>query len=182
MSRTLQEIITRRAELAAERASAEAAHAAFLKASAAELAQLREAESIIVGGLDLGKIERGRQLLNIYGRVALTEHGMYNIRSGVRDGALGAAKNDLAAGGDKIVRQYFGVKNYSGFGDQREDHEYGMGPRHGDIVFSIALTREARDQIKSGQPLLDEQIDAALYLLSALPKIEELQANAKVAA
>jgi len=35
---------------------------------------------------------------------------------------------------------YFGIKNYAGFGDQREDHQYGMGPRHGSIVFSIGRT------------------------------------------
>jgi len=33
--------------------------------------------------------------------------------------------------------EYLGIKNYAAFGDQREDHSYGMGPRHGCIVFSI---------------------------------------------
>jgi hypothetical protein len=39
---------------------------------------------------------------------------------------------------------YLGIKNYAGFGDQREDHEYGMGPRHGSIVFYIGRTDKAR--------------------------------------
>jgi len=33
--------------------------------------------------------------------------------------------------------QYFGIKNYASFGDQREDHLYYYGPRHGSIVFKI---------------------------------------------
>ena len=34
-------------------------------------------------------------------------------------------------------KRYYGIKDYAHFGDQREDHEYGRGPRHGSIVFSI---------------------------------------------
>ena len=37
--------------------------------------------------------------------------------------------------------EYLGIKNYAAFGDQREDHSYGMGPRHGTIVFSIGRDR-----------------------------------------
>jgi hypothetical protein len=36
-----------------------------------------------------------------------------------------------------LKTEYLGIKNYAAFGDQREDHTYGMGPRHGTIVFSI---------------------------------------------
>lgn len=45
-----------------------------------------------------------------------------------------------------LMTNYIGVKNYAGFGDQREDHEYGMGPRHGSIVFRIERTRMAREK------------------------------------
>ena len=38
---------------------------------------------------------------------------------------------------DWAKEDYYGIKNYAGFGDQREDHKYGYGPRHGSIVFSI---------------------------------------------
>jgi len=37
---------------------------------------------------------------------------------------------------------YLGYKNYSGFGDQRCDCSYGMGPRHGYIVFDIGRNRD----------------------------------------
>jgi len=36
-----------------------------------------------------------------------------------------------------MARGYLGYKNYAGFGDQRCDCEYGMGPTHGSIVFEI---------------------------------------------
>mgnify|MGYP001588256470 FL=1 len=38
---------------------------------------------------------------------------------------------------DYLDTMYIGVKNYAHFGDQREDHSYGMCPRHGSIVFEI---------------------------------------------
>lgn len=40
-----------------------------------------------------------------------------------------------------LAGEYLGIKNYAGFGDQREDHRYGMGPRHGTIVFSVERRR-----------------------------------------
>lgn len=43
----------------------------------------------------------------------------------------------LKEGETALLKEYIGVKNYSGFGDQRCDCHYGMGPRHGSIVFSI---------------------------------------------
>lgn len=38
---------------------------------------------------------------------------------------------------DALSLEFIGVKQYSGFGDQRCDCQYGMGPRHGCIVFRI---------------------------------------------
>ena len=40
---------------------------------------------------------------------------------------------------------YFGVKIYSGFGEQREDHEYGFGPKHGSTVFAVGLREPKRE-------------------------------------
>jgi hypothetical protein len=42
---------------------------------------------------------------------------------------------------DALRSGYLGIKNYAHFGDQRCDCPYGMGPKHGDIVFSIGRTR-----------------------------------------
>jgi hypothetical protein len=38
---------------------------------------------------------------------------------------------------DWAKEEYFGIKNYAQFGDQRADCSYGMGPTHGSIVFRI---------------------------------------------
>jgi hypothetical protein len=185
MATQLQQIIQRRAVLTEDRAKAIADHAAFLKTTAAELAQLADAEALIVGGIDYDKLERARQIITVQGEVTKVvrcsfDRGANN--SGVRLQTLADAKADLANGGDKIGRQYFGVKNYDGFGDQRSDCEYGMGPRHGSIVFSIGLTRPLRDRIRTGPHLENHEIEDALYLLSALPKIEELRAEQQLAA
>lgn len=45
-----------------------------------------------------------------------------------------------------FIKNYIGVKNYGTFGDQRSDHEHGMGPRHGSIVFKIELKPEFRNE------------------------------------
>lgn len=188
MASTLQQIIERRSALTTEQKERAEEHASYIRRIRAELAALAEAEALLVGGLDLAKIERGRALLSIEGRLSETRlaadyMGADKARqSAVRQAALADAKADLAEGGTKIQRQYFGVKNYSGFGDQREDHQYGYGPKHGSIVFSISRQRPFRNSNTVGCPLTPEQIDDALYLLSALPEIERLQTAAKEAA
>lgn len=59
---------------------------------------------------------------------------------------------------------YIGVKNYSVFGDQREDHEYGRGPKHGSIVFRI----EIKDRYKKGNLDDHQRVKAIGYLNSLL--------------
>lgn len=59
-----------------------------------------------------------------------------------------------------LMKEYFGIKNYAGFGDQREDHSYGKGPAHGYIVFRIERTEDNRSTKKP----LDSD---AIYLLEA---------------
>lgn len=44
--------------------------------------------------------------------------------------------------------RYYGIKNYASFGDQREDHNYGMGPRHGTIVFQIGRDKNYKIENK----------------------------------
>ena len=69
-----------------------------------------------------------------------------NIGGAPRERAISDAICAITVAPTKaLMGQYIGVKNYAGFGDQREDHEYGMGPRHGTIVFRIERTRSARD-------------------------------------
>ena len=59
-----------------------------------------------------------------------------------------------------LKQEYLGMKNYAHFGDQREDHKYGYGPKHGHIVFSVG--RNKRRDAHEG-PLDGD----AIYLLEA---------------
>jgi hypothetical protein len=58
-----------------------------------------------------------------------------------------------------LKREYIGVKQYAGFGDQRADCEYGMGPKHGSVVFSIGRVGGAGSTVPLGPD--------AIYLLEA---------------
>ena len=56
--------------------------------------------------------------------------------------AISAIQND----GQKALKaEYMGIKNYAHFGDQRCDCSYGMGPKHGSIVFRIGRRGDDRD-------------------------------------
>lgn len=76
--------------------------------------------------------------------IARCKDGMMNIvvegvcnspqRKELIEEAIASIQKD---GANCFKGEYFGIKNYAGFGDQREDHSYGMCPRHGTIVFSI---------------------------------------------
>ena len=85
-------------------------------------------------------------------------------RSAIRD-----AMNKLTR--DGMRREYVGIKNYDSFGDQGSDHPYGMGPRHGSIVF--AVNRSIRDR-----ELTEQELEDALYYLNAYEQIEALEKDA----
>lgn len=63
---------------------------------------------------------------------------------------------------DRIKKEYFGCKNYSGFICQRSDHRYGYDPSHGSIVFSIGATRAYRcNEIE----MSDKDLNDIIYTL-----------------
>lgn len=53
--------------------------------------------------------------------------------------------SDIVNDNYKILKEYYGCKNYEGFICQRSDHPYGYGPAHGNIVFSIRATQDFRE-------------------------------------
>lgn len=77
--------------------------------------------------LDSEKIHLAESLMEIEG---LKWH-----KSGDSPNAIKDAINDIANGCVKIRREYFGCKNYDRWTCQRNDFEYGYGPRHGSVVF-----------------------------------------------
>ena len=65
----------------------------------------------------------------------------------IRQQAIERAICAIGQDGATAIRdQYIGVKNYAHFGDQREDHPYGYGPKHGTIVFKIGRNRNEGSQ------------------------------------
>jgi hypothetical protein len=76
---------------------------------------------------------------------------------------------DVQAGFQHLRSGYFGLKNYDRFIGQMSNHGYGMSPRHGSIVFSISLDRNAREAIaERGHLPHDYQIAAFNHLAEML--------------
>ena len=68
--------------------------------------------------------------------------------SEVRETAIEEAISEIQSDGKLALSQrYIGVKNYAHFGDQGVNCEYGLGPRHGHIVFRIGRHRSSRQKV-----------------------------------
>lgn len=91
--------------------------------------------------LDVERCLRAREAVTVLG----IPRG--SVRERALEDAIASIQKD---GGGALARQYIGVKQYAGFGDQREDHEYGMGPGHGVIVFSVGRTSSFRARVTTG--------------------------------
>lgn len=169
----LQQITTERAGILADMERRRAELDAAVRSATSRLTYLDDAEKLIVFGLDVAKIEAGKQVITVQGRVLDHQRGRDGHGAGVRLGILSDAKLDLALGAPRMKKGYLGAKNYEGFGDQRSDHPYFYGPRHGSIVFRIGLTSEAI----AAEALAPEQIEAGLFYLASLIKIEAALAD-----
>lgn len=95
--------------------------------------------------LNLERCRRGMTQLHVEG----------SPRNGLIEEAIAAIQKDPIGA---LRKEYFGIKNYAGFGDQREDHPYGYGPKHGSIVFRIGRANPG-----DGKPLDND----AIYFLEA---------------
>lgn len=171
---TLAEIEKERSQITSEIAGQRTAFDEAVRVSNLRLGVLAEAEQIILAGIDQERIERGRAVIDIRGRLLGHRVGERGDGRGARMTALADARKDVALGAPRLKSEYVGIKNYDGFGDQRSDHRYGYGPRHGSIVFSIGLNREI---VRSGASLSPAQVEDALYLLANLAAIEAATAG-----
>jgi hypothetical protein len=98
--------------------------------------ELEAARAHALAGTDAETLEIARGMIEIRGQVEnLTQQIVVD------------AVEDIAGGCMLLRREYFGRKFYASF-DQREDHRYGQGPKHGTIVFGIGLTKNARTMIE----------------------------------
>lgn len=167
---TFAEIEINKASLLRERADRVKEHADWLKACDAKLKAFAERTLLLSEGADLARIDRARKILQVRGDANEVVSDREGHGRTVRRDKIEAAKRCLAENPAWLKSQYFGVKNYASFGDQGSDCEYGMGPRHGTIVFSIGLTDEARKR-----DLTPDEIEDALYLLHILPSISKAE-------
>lgn len=81
------------------------------------------------------------------------------------EGAFEAALEAIAEGGSRLRSSYIGAKRYDRF-HQRVDGPIGTVPAHGNIVFKVMLTDEARKR-SAEPPLSLEERDAACRWLLA---------------
>lgn len=170
----LKDIVAERTSAAAEAVKLREEFNAAIARIEARIARLNEAENLVMVGLDFARIERARKLVYVNGKVTQPNAGFdgRGDGSGARARLVEQAKEQIVLGGGRLRTEYFGIKNYEAFGDQREDHRYGYGPRHGSTVFSVGLVDEVRSR-EDICPLRAEEIEDALYFLTALPTIEK---------
>lgn len=133
----------------------------------AMLGNARTTLSKHAAGLDVDKITLAETILYV-GDFA---KGGTDRASAVQDAIKWFATGK--AGYRGLQHEYFGTKSYDRWHGQRCDCEYGMGPRHGSIIFRIELSRDARNR-----DLTAEEKDAAIYYLV---NIQAIQTAAKEA-
>ena len=97
--------------------------------------------------IDWERFEKGSEQIEVFGVVDSGE------RAAMIEEAIARIQENPASA---LRAGYLGFKNYAHFGDQRCDCEYGYGPNHGSIVFSIGRHDQWHDK-----PLTDD----AIYLL-----------------
>ena len=82
-------------------------------------------------GIDVSRCRRAMENVFVYGPPTTDE----------RFKLIEEAISSIINSRNTMTQKRFCIKNYAAFGDQREDHKYGYGPKHGSIVFSIERTR-----------------------------------------
>lgn len=120
---------------------------------AAEIQQLEHQLYLRGRGVDFAQFRRGRAMFVIC-----------DAREALLPDLARDAMSDLASGTPRLLREYFGCKDYEHWRGQRSDHPYGTGPRHGHIVASIGLS----DEVRRDTALLREHLEDALYFLAVL--------------
>jgi hypothetical protein len=160
-----------------------AAHIAASKQREAELRSGIEKASVVLAssasGIDHDKIALAKTVIYVRG---LFEHGGRDRDSVIQDAikqlSTGVAIREIF--GD-LWRVSFGTKNYAQWSGQRSDHDYGYGPKHGSICFAVGLTDSVRKE-KKHSDLLPEEIEATVYYLTNIQRVQAAEEAAKQAA
>lgn len=166
LTATIQQIDRLTKELAAHEAAAQRRSAELTGEIVAHRTILARSEA----GLDLEKITLAETFLSVgdYSRAG-------DERNTPRQDAIKwfAGTLDTRGGYDDLRHAYFGTKSYDRWHGQAITCSYGMGPRHGSVIFRIGLSEEARKR-----DLTDDEREAAIYYLVNLEAIQ----RARVAA
>jgi len=115
---------------------------------------LEREKNIVLGGYNLNLLSVAEENLVVEG--IQKYYDQENVVSCLND-----AIRDISNGVVFLRKQFFGCKNYSQFICQRCDCEYGYGPKHGDIVFSIGLKNK-------NEKFTENEIESMLYYLNML--------------
>lgn len=162
----------------------QAALAAHLKASEAEASrikgEIREAQKVLeysTDGIDLAKVSLAKTIVFASKYADGGKERASCVADAIKQFATGAAEGDYK----DLWRYYFGTKSYDGWHGQREDHAYGYGPRHGSTIFRIGVNDGVRENRKQSD-LTDEEVEAVIYYLTNLERIQTAESRALAAA
>lgn len=154
----------------AELASLEASYKAESSRLHTEIMNRQAILSVAHHGFDPDKVALAKTVIS----VSDYRNGGADWHSCITD-----AVNQLATG--KPARQYYGdiwlqsfnTKNYDRWTGQRSDHEYGYGPRHGSICFSLGLTAACR--ARDPRVITPDETEAAIYYLLNVVAIQDAE-------
>lgn len=121
-----------------------------------KMLNLEYQRNVLLGGLDLEKIENARRF--IYTR------GMRKNFYGDAHKKLIEAINDVTNGCVILRKEYLGCKDYDRFSGQGITCEYGYSPSHGSVVMEIGMKNEDRKKIT----ITDDDLSDILYYLRNL--------------
>lgn len=158
-----------------ERALAE--HTRASEARTAELKREIGARALVLRtaglGLDPDKLALARKIVVVRGSFARAgDDRLSVVHDAIRQLATGVPIRPVYT---DLWRCAFGTKSYDRWHGQRCDCEYGMGPRHGSVIFSVGLTQAARS--KSHSDLTGAEIEAAIYYLTNLERVQSAEAE-----
>jgi len=173
----------RLAEIQKEKKHCIAEHTKVIQQLDTESALNQEVVRVAEAGFDPEQFVIAREILAIqWPRTAgrnqrISEYPLTGSRraldSNMRD-CLSEARSELRVGVKKMLTTYYGIKSYDQWSSQRNDSQYGYGPTHGSIWFSIGMQRQTRAELNQDGKLTDAEVIACVNWLSAIEANPEL--------
>lgn len=165
----------RKAQLSADIRAEIERHKKALEGLRSEWSLADEAARLCIANIDEAKV--------LLAEHVITVRGSFKSAGEDRQQVLEAAIADLLAGARRLRDRYLGTKDYAHWHGQSIECEYGMCPTHGSVIFRIELTRPLREAMRqNGMPLNEEGIEAAVYYLRNIERIQEAKQSAEAAA